>query len=95
MSPRAAARLGIAMRRSCSGSRPTGRIAADDDANISWARELFGEASALSPGGTYLNFPGFVEEGEELLRATYGGNYERLQEVKARSTTRRTSSGAT
>jgi FAD binding domain len=25
---------------------------ADDDANLSWARELFGEANALSPGGT-------------------------------------------
>jgi FAD/FMN-containing dehydrogenase len=58
--------------------------AADDEANISWARELIDEASALSPGGTYLNFPGFVEEGEQLLRDTYGANYERLQQVKAK-----------
>jgi len=56
---------------------------AADDANIAWTRELIAEASALSPGGTYLNFPGFVEEGEQLLRDTYGGNYARLQEVKA------------
>jgi Berberine and berberine like len=56
--------------------------AAADDANISWTRELIAEASALSPGGTYLNFPGFVEEGEQLLRDTYGAKYERLQEVK-------------
>jgi hypothetical protein len=56
---------------------------ADDDANIAWARGLFDEASALSPGGTYLNFPGFVEEGEEILRATFEAGYERLQEVKA------------
>jgi FAD/FMN-containing dehydrogenase len=56
---------------------------ADDEANIAWARGLFDEANALSPGGTYLNFPGFVEEGEELLRATYGAAYERLQQVKA------------
>jgi FAD/FMN-containing dehydrogenase len=56
---------------------------ADDEANIAWVRELIGEATALSPGGTYLNFPGFVEEGEKLLRETYGANYERLQEVKA------------
>jgi FAD/FMN-containing dehydrogenase len=56
---------------------------ADDEANITWVRELIGEATALSPGGTYLNFPGFVEEGEKLLRETYGANYERLQEVKA------------
>jgi FAD/FMN-containing dehydrogenase len=59
--------------------------AADDDAdNLAWARDLFAEATALSPGGTYLNFPGFAEEGEELLRASYGSNYERLKEVKAK-----------
>jgi FAD/FMN-containing dehydrogenase len=57
--------------------------AADDDANIAWTRALIDEASTLSPGGTYLNFPGFVEEGEQLLRDTYGANYARLQEVKA------------
>jgi FAD/FMN-containing dehydrogenase len=56
---------------------------ADDAANIAWTRELIDEASRLSAGGTYLNFPGFVEEGEQLLRDTYGANYARLQEVKA------------
>ena len=55
-----------------------------DAANIAWTRELIDEASALSPGGTYLNFPGFVEEGEQLLRDTYGAKYARLQEVKTR-----------
>jgi len=58
--------------------------AADDEANIDWTRRLVDEASALSPGGTYLNFPGFVEEGEQLLRDTYGPNYDRLREVKAK-----------
>jgi len=58
--------------------------AADDEANIEWTRRLIDEASVLSPGGTYLNFPGFVEEGEQLLRDTYGRNYERLREVKAK-----------
>jgi hypothetical protein len=56
----------------------------DDEANIAWTRQLIDDASALSPGGTYLNFPGFVEEGEQLLRDTYGPNYERLQQVKAK-----------
>ena len=69
--------------------------AADDEANISWVRELIGEARALSPGGTYLNFPGFVEEGEQVLRETYGANYGRLQRGEGRCTTRRTCSGAT
>jgi FAD/FMN-containing dehydrogenase len=37
----------------------------------------------ISPGiGTYLNFAGFWEEGEELLRASYVRNYERLQVIK-------------
>jgi FAD/FMN-containing dehydrogenase len=56
----------------------------DDAANLAWARDLFAEAKELSPGGTYLNFPGFAEEGEELLRDSYGASYERLKEVKAK-----------
>lgn len=56
----------------------------DDAANLAWARDLFAEASPLSPGGTYLNFPGFAEEGEDLLRVSYGSSYERLKEVKAK-----------
>ena len=30
----------------------------------------------------YFNFPGEYEEGDELLRAAYGANYERLVDVK-------------
>jgi FAD/FMN-containing dehydrogenase len=57
---------------------------ADDDANIAWAREVFRDMQRFSPGGAYLNFPGFAEEGEDLMKKTYGINYERLQAVKAR-----------
>lgn len=56
----------------------------DDDANIAWARELYDTMQAFSPGGLYVNFPGLGEEGEDLVRAVYGDNYERLREVKAR-----------
>jgi FAD/FMN-containing dehydrogenase len=56
--------------------------AADDDANLDWARSLFAEASTRASAGTYLNFPGFVEEGEELMRASFGESYERLRRVK-------------
>lgn len=35
-------------------------------------------------GGSYLNFPGFAEEGEAQVRAALGANYERLQAVKRR-----------
>jgi FAD/FMN-containing dehydrogenase len=55
-----------------------------DTDNLAWARDLFDEAKAHSPGGTYLNFPGFAEEGEDLLRVSYGASYERLKEVKAK-----------
>ena len=58
--------------------------ASADDENIAWVRDQIAEASELSPGGTYLNFPGFVEEGEQLLRDTYGASYDRLLEVKAK-----------
>ena len=30
----------------------------------------------------YLNFPGFLEEGDQLLRDAYGENYERLVALK-------------
>jgi FAD/FMN-containing dehydrogenase len=53
-----------------------------DEANITWARELYREAERFSRGGTYLNFPGLHEEGEELYRKTFGANYERLREIR-------------
>jgi FAD/FMN-containing dehydrogenase len=46
------------------------------------------EASAIeqmqpfSDGGRYLNFPGFLEEGETVMRASFGHNYERLTALK-------------
>jgi FAD/FMN-containing dehydrogenase len=57
---------------------------AGDEANVSWARALFREIGSLSGAGVYLNFPGFGEEKEDLVRAAYGPNYERLAALKAR-----------
>ncbi|EJN58180.1 FAD-binding oxidoreductase [Halogranum rubrum] len=57
---------------------------AADEANVAWARTLWSDMKQYSPGGLYVNFPGMGEEGEELVRAVYGDNYERLAEVKAR-----------
>ena len=53
-----------------------------DDA-IAWARGLWDAMSRHSTGGLYLNFPGFGEETDQLVRAGYGGNYERLAALKA------------
>ena len=55
----------------------------DDARNITWERQLWADAKRFSKGGVYLNFPGFGEEGEDLVRAAYGANYERLAALKA------------
>jgi len=55
---------------------------ADDAANIAWARDVIGSVEADSAGGTYLNFPGFLEEGESLVRTSFGAAWDRLVELK-------------
>ncbi len=54
----------------------------DDEANVAWARETVADMRRFSDGGTYLNFPGFLEEGQEMMRDAYGENYERLVALK-------------
>jgi FAD/FMN-containing dehydrogenase len=57
---------------------------AEDEANIAWVRRRYEQAQRFAAGGTYYNFAGFLEEGEALLAKTFGPNYKRLREVKAR-----------
>lgn len=57
--------------------------AGEDAQNIAWARGLFADMDRWSRGGLYLNFPGQIEEGDVLLRQSFGSSYERLQAVKA------------
>jgi FAD/FMN-containing dehydrogenase len=54
----------------------------DDQANIAWTREIIADMSRFPSGGAYLNFPGFLEEGERLLRDSYGPNFDRLKALK-------------
>jgi FAD/FMN-containing dehydrogenase len=54
----------------------------DDEANIAWARGCYSDLQRFSGGGMYLNFPGFLEEGQGLIRDAYGENYERLVALK-------------
>lgn len=56
----------------------------DDEANISWTRNLYRDTEKYSPGGMYFNFPGFLEEGDDLLKQSFGTNYDRLRQVKAK-----------
>ena len=54
----------------------------DNEANIAWVRNCIADIRRFSDGGIYLNFPGFLEEGDKLLRDAYGKNYERLVALK-------------
>jgi FAD/FMN-containing dehydrogenase len=54
----------------------------ENDRYIQWARDLLAALQPFSRGGLYLNFPGFGEEKEAMLRAAYGANYDRLAALK-------------
>jgi hypothetical protein len=36
----------------------------------------------FSSGGLYLNFPGFLEEGQQVMRDAFGSKLERLGAIK-------------
>ena len=55
---------------------------ADSDQVIAYARRFLAEMEPYSPGGLYVNFAGFGEEGESLVKAAYGAHYERLVALK-------------
>jgi Berberine and berberine like len=54
-----------------------------NEQNIAWARESLAAMQPFSKGGSYLNFAGFGEEKEAMLRASYGPNYDRLVALKS------------
>ncbi len=56
--------------------------AADDAANMHWVRQFVSEMEPFSDGSRYLNFPGFQEEGSEMMRKSFGDHYERLAALK-------------
>jgi len=57
----------------------------DDVTNIAWTRDLWKRMQPYSQGGRlYLNFPGLGEEGEDLMRRTFGSNYARLTAIKTK-----------
>jgi FAD/FMN-containing dehydrogenase len=57
---------------------------AKSDEAIAWGRRFWDAMGKYSTGGLYLNFPGFGEEKDALVRAGYGTNYDRLAELKAK-----------
>jgi FAD/FMN-containing dehydrogenase len=56
---------------------------AQNETNIHWARELVAAMRPFSRGGLYLNFGGFGEEQEAMLRDAHGSNYDRLVTLKS------------
>ena len=66
----------------------TGEASWDDpalaDEAIGWGRAFWDAIGQHSTGGLYLNFAGLGEEKEELVKAGYGANYERLTALKTK-----------
>jgi FAD/FMN-containing dehydrogenase len=56
----------------------------DDATNLSWARDFWSDMQRWSNGRGYLNFAGLPEDGDGLARGTYGPNYRRLAQIKAK-----------
>ena len=58
--------------------------ATDDEANIAWARDSWENSQSFGHSDrSYLNFPGHGED-DTLTRSSFGSNYERLVQVKAK-----------
>jgi FAD/FMN-containing dehydrogenase len=56
---------------------------ADTALNVEWTRQVWADMHRFSDGSLYLNFPGFAEEGEALVRSATGReNHERLVALK-------------
>jgi FAD/FMN-containing dehydrogenase len=56
--------------------------AEDDEANIRWVREFVADMQEFSDGSRYLNFAGFQEEGDDMMRKAFGEHYQRLVALK-------------
>lgn len=54
----------------------------DDASNIAWARDMVAALEDFSDGSRYLNFAGFQEEGEAMMRAAFGDKYAKLVALK-------------
>jgi FAD/FMN-containing dehydrogenase len=55
---------------------------ANAEAISRWARDYWEELHPTSAGGAYVNF--MMDEGQDRVRASYRGNYDRLAQIKRR-----------
>jgi FAD/FMN-containing dehydrogenase len=58
--------------------------AENDATNLAWVRGFWSDMQRWSNGRAYLNFAGLPEDGDGLARGTYGANYPRLAQIKAK-----------
>ncbi len=56
--------------------------AGNKDKITGWAKDYWQAMHPYSAGGAYINF--MMDEGEERISATYGDNYKKLTEIKAK-----------
>lgn len=54
----------------------------DTENVLAYARRFLAEMESFSTGGLYINFAGFGEEGEKLVKDAYGSHYDRLVALK-------------
>jgi FAD/FMN-containing dehydrogenase len=54
----------------------------EDDAGITWARDLFNATAPHESDGVYINF--MTEEESNRVATAYGSNYDRLVQIKKR-----------
>jgi len=54
---------------------------ANNEKIISWTKNFYDAVHPYSAGGAYVNFL-MGDEGEERVKKTYGGNYDRLVAIK-------------
>jgi hypothetical protein len=47
-----------------------------------WCKEYYEALHPFSAGGAYVNF--MMEEGQDRVRASYGGNYDKLARIKSK-----------
>lgn len=57
--------------------------ATDDEANIAWNKRVYQAMTPFSSGQEYLNFPGFYEDNERMVKNAFGKNYGRLVALKS------------
>jgi FAD/FMN-containing dehydrogenase len=53
----------------------------EDQRCVAWAREFFNATAPHATGGVYVNF---ITEDEERVPSAYGGNFDRIAEIKRR-----------